>query len=152
MEDRIRQILSQISALEGDLQSALHEREIKVFYRIEGKRVTFERAVRNAHRRLKRGILHWIVTDRPQNFLTGPIIYGMGIPLLVLDLFVTFYQASCFPIYRIARVRRSDYIVIDRYHLGYLNWFEKLHCVYCAYANGLVAYVSEIIARTEQYF
>ena len=109
--------------LEEELQTALHEHAIKIFYRLDGKRVEFERSVKDAHRRLKRGILRWIVTDRPQNFITGPIIYGMGIPLVVADLCVTFYQATCFPIYRIAKVKRSDYIVIDRHHLGYLNWF-----------------------------
>jgi hypothetical protein len=123
MDNRIRQILGQISVLEEELQTALHEHAIKIFYRLDGKRVEFERSVKDAHRRLKRGILRWIVTDRPQNFITGPIIYGMGIPLVVADLCVTFYQATCFPIYRIAKVKRSDYIVIDRHHLGYLNWF-----------------------------
>ena len=49
-------------------------------------------------------------------------------------------------------VKRGDYIVFDRNNLGYLNWFERLHCEYCAYGNGLIAYTAEIVARTEQYF
>jgi len=61
-------------------------------------------------------------------------------------------QALCFPVYRIVKVRRADYIVLDRHQLGYLNLFEKIHCNYCGYASGLVAYVYEILARTEQYF
>jgi len=81
-----------------------------------------------------------------------PVIYGMIGPLAILDLFVTLYQASCFPIYRIAKVRRSDYIVLDRHQLEYLNFFEKFHCNDCAYASGLIAYVYEIVARTEEYF
>jgi hypothetical protein len=36
--------------------------------------------------------------------------------------------------------------------LAYLNFIEKFHCTYCAYGNGLIAYVSEIVARTEEYF
>ncbi|MGH8120687.1 MAG: hypothetical protein ACRESK_08745 [Gammaproteobacteria bacterium] len=98
------------------------------------------------------GVLRWIVAYRPLNFITGPIIYGMGLPLLLLDLCVTLYQATCFPIYRIARVRRTDYFVYDRRHLEYLNVIEQFHCTYCAYANGLNAYSREIAARTEQYF
>ena len=58
----------------------------------------------------------------------------------------------CFPIYRITQVKRGDYIVLDRFHLGYLNFFERFHCTYCGYANGLLAYAVEIAARTEQYF
>ena len=58
----------------------------------------------------------------------------------------------CFPIYGIARVRRSVYIVIDRQHLAYLNAIEKFNCMYCGYANGVLAYVREIAGRTEQYW
>jgi hypothetical protein len=76
----------------------------------------------------------------------------MIFPIALLDVTVSFYQATCFPIYRIAKVSRKDYIVFDRHNLGYLNFYERLHCEYCAYANGLLAYASEIIARTEQYF
>jgi hypothetical protein len=36
--------------------------------------------------------------------------------------------------------------------LAYLNAIEKVGCVYCSYANGLLAYIAEIAARTEQRF
>jgi len=42
--------------------------------------------------------------------------------------------------------------VIDRHRLDYLNGIEKLNCVYCGYFNGLIAYIQEIAARTEQYW
>jgi hypothetical protein len=92
------------------------------------------------------------VTNRPLNLITGPIIYSMILPLLLLDLCVSFYQATCFPIYQISKVHRDDYIVFDRQQLEYLNFIEKFHCTYCAYGNGLMAYVSEIVGRTEEYF
>jgi hypothetical protein len=62
------------------------------------------------------------------------------------------YQWICFPIYKINKVKRSDYIVIDRHRLYYLNLIEKLNCLYCSYFNGLMGYISEIAARTEQYW
>ena len=65
---------------------------------------------------------------------------------------VSLYQAICFPVYGIARVKRGDYIVFDHQHLAYLNIIEKVHCLYCSYAVGMLAYTQEIIARTEQYF
>jgi hypothetical protein len=43
-------------------------------------------------------------------------------------------------------------MIFDRHHLSYLNWAEKSHCMYCTYGNGLLAYATEIIGRTEQYF
>jgi hypothetical protein len=152
MNERIRDLLGQISALEGDLRTALHEQEQRVTFTIRGKCVEFEQSVNQAHRQLKTGFFRWLVLFRPQNLITGPVIYSMIVPLLMLDLCVSFYQATCFPIYRVAKVRRADYIVFDRQHLGYLNFIEKFHCTYCAYATGLLAYIAEIVSRTEQYF
>jgi hypothetical protein len=152
MNDRIQQILSQITVLEDDLRSALNEQQSSMFFQINGKRVEFEQSIKEAHSRLKTNFFRWLVTNRPQNLITGPIIYSMIIPLLVTDLFITFYQLTCFPIYGIKKVRRSDYVVFDRQQLNYLNFIEKFHCTYCAYGSGMVCYISEIIARTEQYF
>jgi len=152
MNDRIRNLLAQMATLEEDLRIAIEEQETGVLYKIKGKRIEFEHTIKQAHARLKTNFFHWLVTNRPQNLITGPIIYGMLLPLVILDLFVSFYQAACFPIYRVEKVRRADYIVLDRQHLEYLNFIEKFHCTYCAYGAGLIAYVNEIVARTEQYF
>lgn len=152
MNTRIQDLLAQITALEDDLRAALREQEVHVLYQFKGKRVEFERAIRDSHRRLKRGLLRWVVTDRPQNLITGPVIYSLVVPLLLLDFTVTVYQALCFPIYRIAKVKRANYFIFDRRHLEYLNFFERFHCTYCAYATGLLAYTVEVAARTEQYF
>src|SRR3984957_11900818 len=75
--------------------------------------------------------------------LSVPIIYACAIPFIALDLMVTVYQSICFPIYRIPRVRRADYLIFDRGRLAYLNAVEKDNCVFCSYAKGLVAYVTE---------
>ena len=152
MNEKIRLLLDQIAALDEDLRRAVQEHEATLLYRVKGKRVEFEASVLSAHRRLKTGFFRWVVTYRPQNFITGPIIYSMIVPLAILDLCVSFYQATCFPIYRVAKVRRADYFVYDRQQLQYLNFVEKFHCTYCAYGNGLIAYVGEIVARTEEYF
>lgn len=152
MNNRVRQIVEQIAALEEELDAAIEEHEQRLRYQIEGKRVVFEQTVRDAHRRVKLGIFRWFLTVRPQNYLTMPIIYGAAVPLALFDLCISLYQAICFPVYRIARVQRADYIVYDHQHLAYLNAIEKAHCLYCSYAVGLLAYAGEVIARTEQYF
>ncbi len=152
MDTRIQDLLRQITLLEDDLRTALHERESRIEFTIRGKRIEFERGVRKAHERLKRNFFRWVATGRPQNLITGPIIYGMALPLVLLDFFVTLFQVTCFPVYGIAKVPRGDYIVFDRHQLGYLNFIERFHCEYCAYANGLIAYATEILGRTEQYF
>jgi hypothetical protein len=152
MNEKINLILAQMANLENELRSAVHEQESRMFFQINGRRVEFEHSVREAHRKLKKNFFRWLVTDRPQNLLTGPLIYGMIVPLLLLDGCVSFYQWACFPIYRIVKVRRADYIVFDRHQLGYLNFIEKFHCTYCEYGNGLMGYMAEILARTEEYF
>jgi hypothetical protein len=80
------------------------------------------------------------------------VIYGMILPLVILDASVTVYQHVCFRIYGIPRVSRRAYLVFDRHRLPYLNAIEKLHCLYCGYASQLFAYAREINARTEQFF
>ena len=152
MNDRIAELLAQMAALERDLHTAVQNQESKIFFQIKGKRIEFERSVLAAHRKLKKNFFRWLVTDRPQNLITGPVIYAMIVPLLLLDACVSFYQWACFPIYGIVKVKRGDYIVFDRRHLAYLNLIEKFHCTYCEYGTGLMAYMREILARTEQYF
>jgi len=49
-------------------------------------------------------------------------------------------------------IKRNKYIKIDRHKLKYLNWFEKLNCIYCGYANGFLHYASVIAAETEKYW
>ncbi len=152
MNDHIRHLLDQISTLDTELREALQAQEADALFHLKGKKSEFESSVRQAHLKLKNGLFHWLVTYRPQNLLTGPVIYSMAIPLMLLDLCVSIYQVTCFPVYGIAKVRRKDYLVFDRQQLGYLNAIEKFHCTYCAYANGLLAYTTEIVGRTEEYF
>ena len=152
MNEKIAQLLAQMAALENDLKTAVHEQESRMFFEIKGKRIEFEKSVKAAHRKMRKSLLRWLVTDRPQNLITGPIIYAMIVPMLLFDACVSFFQWSCFPIYGITKVRRSDYIVFDRHHLAYLNSIEKFHCTYCEYGNGLMGYMREILARTEEYF
>ncbi|MDQ1362329.1 MAG: hypothetical protein QG652_189 [Pseudomonadota bacterium] len=152
MNDKIRQLLQQITILQDELRATLQQQKGRVNYRIQGRRVAFERAVRDAHNKLKTGIISWLLSVPLKSFLALPVIYAMIIPLLLMDIFISVYHAICFPVYGIPKIRRNDYIVFDHQHLAYLNAIEKLNCIYCSYANGLIAYAREITARTEQYF
>ena len=76
----------------------------------------------------------------------------MIVPFAILDLSVVVFQKICFWAWRIPRARRSDFVVIDRQFLEYLNGIEKLNCIYCGYANGVVAFTREVASRTEKYW
>ncbi len=84
--------------------------------------------------------------------ITSPVIYLTIVPLAALDAWVAFYQAVCFRAWGITRVQHRRYFTIDRRKLPYLNSIEKLNCVYCSYANGVIAFVREVASRTEQYW
>ncbi|MGO8858171.1 MAG: hypothetical protein ACLQO1_21045 [Steroidobacteraceae bacterium] len=150
--DEITQLSGEIRALERQLEIAIAKRRIELNYKVQDGAVQFEQAVIAKHRLLKARLLTYVFGARPAMILTAPAIYALIIPLLLLDLFVMVYQAVCFPVYGIPRVRRSDYLAFDRGQLAYLNAIEKLNCEYCAYANGLIAYGREVASRTEEYW
>lgn len=152
MNEKIRNLLEQIKTLEQELRSALMEQESRALYRVQGARVEFEKAVKEAHAKLRVGLWQWLRNSSPRNIISLPFIYSMLIPLVLLDITVSVYQWVCFRLYNIPRVRRAAFVVIDRQHLAYLNIFEKINCVYCGYGNGVIAYAGEIAARTEQYW
>jgi len=74
------------------------------------------------------------------------------LPLVILDVFIEIYHQIGFRLCEIELVKRSSYIQIDRPKLKYLKLHDKINCMFCGYANGLIAYVGEIAARTESYW
>lgn len=152
MNNRIQQLRQKIHELERELETAVHEQAEDFRYRLKGRRVLFEEGIRKQHKQLKVRWYRWFADTELRHILSAPFIYTMIVPIVVLDLFLLIFQHSCFRLYRIPRVSRADYIVVDRHRLSYLNLFEKVNCVYCGYANGLFAYAVEIASRTEQYW
>lgn len=152
MKDTLREIRERLDELELELRAELAAKQERFRYTVEKKRVRFSREVQDAHRLLVTRWTAYAYESGLLKVLTIPVIWFALIPALVLDFFVLFYQLICFPIYGIPRVRRGDHIVFDRHKLKYLNWMEKGNCMYCSYFNGLIAYVQEVAARTEQYW
>ena len=96
----------------------------------------------------------WSSLDRTPALvpLTSPLIYSLIIPFALADLWVSLYQAICFRVYGIEQVERCFYFKVDRAKLPFLNTVEKLNCLYCSYVNGVIAFIREVAARTEQYW
>ena len=152
MNKKIKNIVDKIYELEDELRSILYEQQTEFSYKFAGKRIEFEEGIREAHKKLKTSWLYWLITINPKHLLSGPIIYGLVVPLMVFDIGVSFYQSICFRLYGIALVKRSKHIIFDHQHLAYLNIFEKVNCLYCSYASGVISYGREIASRTEQYW
>ncbi|MBF0269148.1 MAG: hypothetical protein HQL44_11205 [Alphaproteobacteria bacterium] len=147
-----KELLAKLREVEEALEARLDAKRALFNYQIEQGRVVFESEIRERHKRLKTGLLTFLRHSQLSRLITAPVIYSLIVPFAVLDLSVALYQAVCFPIWGIKPAKRSDYIIIDRHQLAYLNAVEKLNCVYCGYANGLAALVSEVASRTEQYW
>jgi len=148
----IDRMMEQIRELEDRIEAELEKRREAFRYRLDHDRVVFERDIRRRHRELRVRFLTFLSRARPMVILTAPFIYAVIIGFVVLDVLASLYQSVCFPVYGIRKVTRRDYIIFDRHQLAYLNALQKLNCLYCAYANGLLAYVSEIASRTEQFW
>ena len=152
MNERIAALVQRMRALEDELELEFAHHRLELSFFAHNGKIRFEQRIIANHRALKTKLSRYILEARPLMLLSAPVIYAVIVPFALLDCLVTLYQAACFPVYGIPKVRRADYFVYDRRHLAYLNVLEKLNCTYCSYANGLIAYVREIASRTEQYW
>ena len=152
MNEQITKIVDKIHKLDVELRTLLYEQQSLFSYKVAGKRVEFEESIREAHKKLKTSWIYWLLTVSPKHLLSGPFIYGLIVPLLIFDIGVSVYQSVCFRLYGIQRVNRSAHILFDHQHLAYLNIFEKINCLYCSYAGGVISFGREVASRTEQYW
>ncbi|MFD2173917.1 hypothetical protein [Rhodobacter lacus] len=152
MADRLELLQARLAELEAQVEEAWEQSRAQWRYRFTQGRIEFDQGVRDAHRLARVRLWQFLRRTRPMVVLTAPFIYAVFIPFVLLDLFVSLYQAICFPVYGIPKVKRREHVVIDRQMLAYLNLVQKINCVYCGYGNGVISYVREVAARTEQYW
>jgi len=152
MHTRLDELLKEIKALEAAIQEEMKNKEAQLHYEVRRHKVIFRKELEDLHRRYAGSSLLYIARASFLTLLTSPLIYAMILPALLLDLALWIYQAICLAVYRVPKVRRADYIILDRHHLKYLNLVERLNCDFCSYFNGLASYAQEIGARTEQYW
>ena len=149
---RIDDLIEQIRGLEADMQVEFDKKRTDFRTVMDDRRVQFGENVAELQRASRTGLFRYMTGASLLSWLVSPVIYAGFVPMLLLDAFLFVYQGVCFPVYHITKVKRSDYLVMDRGDLPYLNILEQFNCFYCGYANGLMAYGREVAARTEQYF
>ena len=152
MTARMKELAGEIVRLQAELDREIEQRRRALGWSIKQRMVRFEEGIVAQQRQLRISVTGLMKQASPATILSAPIIYSMIMPLALLDLWASLFQAICFRAYGIPRVRRADYIALDRGRLAYLNWIEALNCAYCGYGNGVIAYVREISSRTEQYW
>jgi hypothetical protein len=152
MATPLDELTEKLRSVEAEIEVEMAKRREELRFHLENNRIVFEQEVLRMHRAIRTRVSRYILDANPLTILTAPVIYSLIVPIVLLDLAVMAYQVICFPVYRIPKVRRRDYLVFDRHHLAYLNAIEKINCAYCSYANGAIAFVREVAARTEIYW
>jgi hypothetical protein len=149
MTTQLDTLMEKLRSVEAEIEVEMAKRREEMRFHLENRKIVFEQEASQVHREIKTNAMRYLIDVGPLVVLVAPVIYSLIIPMVLLDLGVMAYQAICFPVYRIPKVRRRDYLVFDRHHLAYLNAIEKVGCAYCSYANGLAAFFREVAARTE---
>ena len=152
MNDKIREIVEEIENMKLKLSEEIAEQESHISYEIHNGYVKFENEVLLKQKKNMKNLLAWLREVPFLHFLAAPIIYGMVIPAVFLDIILFIYQQVVFRIFKFKFLKRSEYIIFDHQYLGYLNPIEKVNCLYCSYFNGLMQYASAVAGRTELYF
>lgn len=150
--ESIDRIISQIHALEEELNTEIRRQKDDLVEGFESQKVHYTLEMIEQQKKFKKGLLKYIWNSHFKSLMVAPFLYILIIPFGLLDFLVSIYQIVCFPLLDITKVKRNDYIIFDRAQLSYLNVIEKINCAYCSYANGLIAYVREIAGKTEQYW
>jgi hypothetical protein len=152
MTSQLATLMEKMRSVEGEIEAELAKQREELRFRFENSRIVFEEEALKIHRAIKTRASRYLLQANPLVILVAPVIYSLLIPVVLLDIFVIVYQTICFPVYKITKVRRRDYLTFDRHHLAYLNIIEKINCAYCSYANGAIAFAREVAARTEVYW
>lgn len=78
-------------------------------------------------------------------------IYSIILPIFILDISISIYQKIYFTALGIPKIDKKKYVVMERWNLSKLNLLQKLNCVYCEYANGILAFAKAVGNQTEIY-
>ena len=127
MTTLLDELMEKLREVQAEIEVELAKRREELRFHFENRRIVFEQEVLRIHREIKTRVSRYLIDANPLMILTAPVIYSLIVPVVLLDLFVMTYQAICFPVYKIPKVRRRDYLVFDRHHLAYLNAIEKIN-------------------------
>jgi hypothetical protein len=152
MTAQLDMLMDKLRSVEVEIETELASRREQLRFHLENRRIVFAEEVLRVQRAIKTRASRYFIDANPLIVLTAPVIYSLIVPIVLVDLWVMAYQAICFPVYKIPKVRRRDYLIFDRHHLAYLNVIEKINCAYCSYCNGAIAFVREVASRTEVYW
>ena len=133
----IEETVRRLMRLEDELERKFAAQRERFHYHLEEKRAVFEAEALRRHKRIRTGLLTFLRKSPFATIIVAPAVYGLILPIALLDLGVYIFQLVCFSAWGMARIDRSEFVIVDRHRLANLNGIEKLNCAYCGYANGV---------------
>lgn len=152
MSDKITDIVKEIEQLKSRLKEEINSAEEDIAYEIKRGKIFFSDEILINQKENITNFFQFFKDAPLLHILSAPIVYMMIIPAVILDIMLFVYVRVIFKIYKFPPIKRDEYIVFDRHYLGYLNFIEKLNCLYCSYFNGLINYTAAVASRSELYF
>jgi hypothetical protein len=108
MSEKIDALLERMRGLEKEIVRELQRKEMEFFYEVRLGKVRFTQEARARHKQMVKRFTTYIRDSRAMIVFTSPVIWACLVPILILDLTMKLYQAICFPIYGIPKVKRRD--------------------------------------------
>ena len=152
MKSKINKILEEISLKKQELIWEYEKIKEKYGFKIEWRKIIWNKESEKSLKKYKKSIFDTIFSATIREIISIPFIWIMLIPGIFLDIWLIIYQYTALKLYKIPLVKRSDYVVFDRKQLAYLNWIQKLNCIYCSYFNWVMQLAVEVAGRTEKYW
>ncbi len=152
MNTKINKIFEEIKDKKAELKLEYEKMKEKYGFRIEWRKIIWNKDEAAKQKKRRKSAWDTFFSATVFEILSIPFIYAMIIPAVILDIFLFMYQQTAIRLYKIPLAKRSDYIVFDRRQLWYLNWLQKINCIYCSYVNWLFQYWVEVAWRTEKYW
>ena len=152
MKSKINKILEDINNKKQELIVEYEKAKEKYGFKIVWRKIIWNSWKETELKKSRKSAWDTIFSATVREIISFPFIWFMLIPTIILDICLFIYQNTAIRLYKIPLAKRSDYIVFDRKQLAYLNWIQKLDCIYCSYVNWLFQYAVEVAGRTEKYW
>lgn len=152
MKTRINKLYEEIKQKKDELFQEYEKLREKYDFKFIKWKIVFSEKKKDENKKFKIWIFKYLLGSEIRHIISIPFIYMMIIPAVILDIFLFVFQQTCFRLYGIPLVKRKEFLSTERKHLDYLNWIEKINCLYCSYVNWMFSYAVEVWGRTEKYW
>jgi hypothetical protein len=93
MTSQLDELTAKLRSVEAEIEVELTKRREELRFRLENRRIVFEKEVLRIHRELKIRASRYLIDANPLMILSAPVIYSLLVPIALVDVWVMAYQA-----------------------------------------------------------